>query len=148
VTRQHLVLYGSLRAGQPSFARLGLGRRLKRLGPVRFRGRMYDLGDYPGVVLAPGAGLVCAELHRITDPGLLTELDAFELYRPNDPGPYDPSTGQGSLFVRETIRLGGVGAQVYLYNGVRGRSEPPIIASGDWLAHLAAQASNSRPMPA
>jgi gamma-glutamylcyclotransferase (GGCT)/AIG2-like uncharacterized protein YtfP len=129
------VLYGSLRRGQPEFLRRRLARRLTYLRTVRLRGVMYDLGDYPGVVLGPGAGLVVGELHRIEDPDLLPELDAFEHYRPDDPA---------SLFVRRTIRVGGLDAEIYLYNG--GPASAAVV-SGDWLAHRRAQASNSRPMP-
>ena len=78
---------------------------------------MYDLGDYPGVVLSPVGQVIEAELYRIDRPAILHILDDFERYRPGEPGPYDPGAGRGSLFVRRTIVSGGVRAYVYAWNG-------------------------------
>ncbi len=78
---------------------------------------MYDLGDYPGVVLSPTGGVVEAELYRIDRHLILQTLDDFELYRPGEPGPYDPCAGRGSLFVRRPIVANGVRAYLYVWNG-------------------------------
>ena len=90
---------------------------------------MFDFGDYPGAVLSLTGRVIPAELYRIRRPAILRALDDFELYRPDQPGPHDPRTGEGSLFVRRTILAGGVRAHVYLWNGpTLGRRE---IAAGD-----------------
>jgi len=95
---------------------------------------MYDLGDYPGVVLAPGGARIRAELYRIAQPAILRALDDFELYRPAEPRPYDEETGRGSLYLREAIAVGGVLAWVYLWNGHSRGARP--ISSGDWKTWL------------
>ncbi len=112
---RHLVLYGSLRRHEPAFDTLGLARSLGFVRRVRFPGRMYDLGDFPGVILAAG---------RVQG----------ELYRPGDRRPYDAHADRGSLFLRQVRRIRGVRAYVYLYNGEtrRGRRAPRIVRSGLW----------------
>ena len=79
-----LVLYGSLRRGQPDFRRLALDRALAWLGPCQVRGTLYDLGSYPG--FSPeGGGVVHGDLFALRDRAVLAVLDAFEDYRPGDP---------------------------------------------------------------
>jgi len=132
---RRLILYGSLRRTEPSFARLDLAAALAYLRPITFPGSLYDLGDYPAAV--PGAGQVHGELHRLRDPTIIATLDAFELCRPADPRPYDFRTGQGSLYRRQTIIAAGAPAWIYLYNGQRPRRRHPRpIPHGDWLRHL------------
>ena len=84
---------------------------------MRFRGRLFDFGDYPGAVLAATGRPIRAELYRILQPAILKTLDDFEVYRPAEPRPFDRRTGRGSLFVRLTVLAGGVRAYVYLWNG-------------------------------
>ena len=116
-----LLLYGSLRAGQPKFSELGLHRALEFLGPTQFDGDLYDLGDYPGAV--PGTGIVRAEAYKVRDPdifGVLDEYEEFDVSRPDE-----------SLFVRRCVHVKGLGdAWVYFYNGPH---EGRRIASGDWI---------------
>lgn len=121
---RHLLLFGTLRRDQPQHARFGLARRLRFVKLVRLKGRMYDLGAYPGAVLA-GPGRIVAELHVITDGGLLAELDVYE----------------GPLFERQVVETSGVRAFIYVFIGEPGGA--PVVRSGDWLAY----ASNSRPRP-
>ena len=118
----HLFAYGTLRRGAAMHALLAPG--VEWIAPARVRGRLYDLGAFPG--LAPGrAGeWVQGELYRLVDAdpaALLASLDRYE----------------GRSFrrvVREALPASGdpVRAWVYLYTGaLRGRLR---IASGDYLA--------------
>ena len=91
---------------------------------------MYDLGDYPGVVLSPSGGTIQAELHRIDRNSILTVLDDFERFRPAEPEPFDRRTGRGSLYVRKAILAADVRAWVYLWNGPTAGARQ--IAAGDW----------------
>jgi gamma-glutamylcyclotransferase (GGCT)/AIG2-like uncharacterized protein YtfP len=131
----HILFYGSLRRGEPAFERLELGRRLAFVRPVRFEGAMYDLGDYPGVVLEPSVGRVHGELHRILDASAIADLDDYELFRPTDLKPYDPVANSGSLFVRKAIRIGAELAYVYVLNLAPGPY--PRVPGGDWLRRQA-----------
>jgi gamma-glutamylcyclotransferase (GGCT)/AIG2-like uncharacterized protein YtfP len=128
---RHLVLYGSLQRGLPGHEQLRLGARLRFVRPVSFPGRLYDLGDYPCALL--GGGRVHGELYEILDDAVLPDLDAFELCRPGEPAPFDPATGQGSLYLREEIDIQGETAFVYVFNVAPGQAPSgPPIASGRW----------------
>jgi gamma-glutamylcyclotransferase (GGCT)/AIG2-like uncharacterized protein YtfP len=116
-----LLLYGTLRRGEPMFEQLGLSAALEFVAEATFPGTLYDLGDYPGAVA--GDGLVAGELHRIRDPAILAALDEYE--------EFDPANPATSLFVRQRILIPEVGeAWIYLYNG--SREHHPRIASGKW----------------
>jgi gamma-glutamylcyclotransferase (GGCT)/AIG2-like uncharacterized protein YtfP len=139
-TPDRLVVYGSLMRDLPSATgerdpdlldRLGVGAFLRRVGPCRVGGVLFDLGAYPALRRSPhDAGSVCGELYTILDPAVLAVLDDFE--------GYDPRNASGSDSLRERVELlepRGLDAWVYVYN----RATDPIsrIASGDWRAHLA-----------
>ena len=128
----HLILYGSLRRGQPSFHELRLDTRLRFMRMVRFAGALYDLGDYPGLLLEPARGEVVGELHLVRDASVMADLDEFEIARPDEPQPYDPRTGRGSLYRRRTLRVGDVEADIYVFNAALPPAAP-VIVSGDWL---------------
>jgi gamma-glutamylcyclotransferase (GGCT)/AIG2-like uncharacterized protein YtfP len=57
-------------------------------------GQLYDIGEYPGFIEAPG--IVKGELYKINDASLWIELDAFEAY---DPGNHE------SEYLRKEIIL-------------------------------------------
>jgi gamma-glutamylcyclotransferase (GGCT)/AIG2-like uncharacterized protein YtfP len=139
-TPDRLVVYGSLMRDLPSATgergpdlldRLGVGALLRRVGPCRVGGVLFDLGAYPALRRSPcDADSVCGELYTILDPAVLAVLDDFEGYDPRNPSDSD--------YLRERVELlepRGVDAWVYVFN----REPDPIlrIASGDWRAHLA-----------
>ncbi len=91
-------------------------------GAARMRGRLYDLGAFPGLAQGRRGDWVQGELYRISAPALLDALDRYE----------------GRAFrrvVREALCADDdtpVSAWVYLFAGpLRGRRR---IASGDYLA--------------
>jgi len=106
---------------------LGIGDRLRFVGPCLVTGELFDLDHYPG--LRHGDGRVIAELYALLDIGVLQDLDEFEGYTASHP--------RNSLYIRERVALiepQGAEAWLYVYNTVpdaRAR-----IASGDWRAHL------------
>src|SRR5687768_15321910 len=53
-----------------------LGPRAERLGTATARGRLLDLGRYPGVV--EGRGWVRGEVYRLRDPQVLAAVDRAE----------------------------------------------------------------------
>lgn len=72
-----VFVYGTLLAGQPNDIRKML-QILVFLGDGCISGRLYCLGDYPGVVLDEhGAAVVRGELYGISGQGL-AQLDALE----------------------------------------------------------------------
>jgi len=74
---------------------LGLDQALQCLGLREIRGSLYDLGEFPGLVL--GSGVVVAELFKIRDSSVLSRLDKYEEYNPAKP--------EQSLFQRTILQL-------------------------------------------
>jgi len=104
-----LFVYGQLRRGQIGHERLGLEQRTKWLGPAGVQGRLYDFGDYPGLILG-GSNIVYGELLGFDDPALWIVLDAYE--------EFDTENPDLSEFRRGVVKILGHGitACVYVYN--------------------------------
>jgi len=128
-----LMLYGSLMSHTDELADLGLQNRLRYEGPCAISGRLYDLGEYPGLVTADaGNSRVRGELYQVLDPEALETLDRFERF--------DASDRAGSLYQRRYLQLlepsrhsRRIDAWVYVYNQkTDGACE---IKAGEWKAH-------------
>jgi gamma-glutamylcyclotransferase (GGCT)/AIG2-like uncharacterized protein YtfP len=110
-----LFAYGTLMRGYPLHAVLTGRATLLASGTVR--GRLLDLGRYPGLV--EGVGRVSGEVYRLDDPELLPVLDREEGYN------FDRR--------RTTVTLAGgrrARAWLYRYRGPRARGTP--ISDGDY----------------
>jgi gamma-glutamylcyclotransferase (GGCT)/AIG2-like uncharacterized protein YtfP len=118
-----LFVYGLLMAGGPGYAALGLDGRVRNLGRERIAGRLYHLGDYPGLVTGPH-GLVEGELLALQDPALIETIDAYELYEPAN------LTASEFRRIETDLLVSGGRGWTYEYNRpVAGR---PVIATGCW----------------
>lgn len=102
--------------------------RFHCLGAATVRGRLYDLGEYPGVVLDEFAGAVRGEVLELPDSFVgWSGLDAYE--------GYDRTDTLHSLFVRANCAAWLADGQarqcwIYIYNQpLRGAQ---LIASGDY----------------
>lgn len=127
----NVFIYGTLRAGEPNdmlhvAARHGLAEP-RLIGPATVRGKLYDFGNYPGIVV-DGTGVpVIGDVYEI-ESALVSILDEIERAYP----------GIDGLFVgREiTLEVGGQPLVCLFYpvteSAVQGK---PEIASGDWVAH-------------
>lgn len=124
-----LFVYGSLRRGAPNNRAELLGADAEFLGTGRVRGRLLDLGAYPGLVPAvTREERVRGELYALRGRHALAALDAYE--------DYDPRRPESSLFLRRETRVeldsgATMTAWAYWYAGppARGRR----IISGDYL---------------
>jgi gamma-glutamylcyclotransferase (GGCT)/AIG2-like uncharacterized protein YtfP len=133
--RALLFVYGTLREALAHPMAKVLGTHAARIGRANFRGRLFDLGDYPGAVPSQDASdRVVGELYRI-EPGregaLFAELDRYEGCDPDDPSSAE------YVRVHATVEPEGgdpLEAWIYLYNRPTGRLER--IVSGDYCAHL------------
>ena len=108
-----LFIYGTLHPDRTPREIATAARRLIPVGPATIRGRLYNLGEYPGVILNPTGPLVSGELFTVPDAATLAALDAYEDFRPADPA--------NSLFLRiETTATSPDGSAhlcwVYTYN--------------------------------
>lgn len=126
-----LFVYGTLRRDFAHPLHRLLAENALWLGEARFQGRLYSLGDYPGVVPSGDpADSVVGEVYEVLAPDLVfPSLDDYE--------DHWPANETDSLYlrrvcaVRKTFDFQKIQAWVYLYNrpvdGLR------CITSGDWL---------------
>lgn len=123
-----LFVYGTLVPGLAPPAMRDVVAALRPLGSAAVRGRLYDLGDYPGLLLDPAADLVAGQVLQLPDdPAAWLRLDAYEGFVPDDPG--------RSLFRRVRCRAefeagGALECWVYVYNGVPDPARQ--VAGGVW----------------
>jgi gamma-glutamylcyclotransferase (GGCT)/AIG2-like uncharacterized protein YtfP len=92
---EFLLLYGSLGSREPMHAELALDKTLQPLGPREIHDSLYDLGEFPGLMLERER--MIAELFKIRDASVLLRLDKYEQY--------DPAKPKESLFHRAAIQL-------------------------------------------
>ena len=116
-----LFVYGTLRSSFTNpHARL-LAQQATLRGPARVRGRLYDLGEFPGMrVATAGEEWVRGELHELRDEVILAELDRYE----------------GPEFLRQeciAITDGGFEVRAWVYGYTGELSEDQRIVSGDYL---------------
>lgn len=124
---EYLFLYGTLLAdGVPDEVAVAL-KSLRRIGLAQVRGRLYDLGEYPGAILASSSKtLISGEIFELPrTPAILTALDDYE--------EFDPANEEDSLFIRTKARatlLNGpqVDCWMYVYNEDPGSA--PLLADG------------------
>ncbi|MFM9926945.1 gamma-glutamylcyclotransferase family protein [Variovorax sp. H27-G14] len=123
----HVFVYGTLRrGGRNDIARY---RPLPVwVGEGFIAGTLHDLGAYPGVVLG-GAGRVKGEVYLV-QPAVEAALDALEEVADDDLGEY--------IKRRLRVQVDGQEIDCLVYeihpSRIAGRS---LIASGDWIAHVA-----------
>src|ERR1700751_34212 len=119
----HLFVYGTL---SPRHAPPGIpatGGRLRSVGQASVRGRLYDLGEYPGAVLSKNSrSVIRGEVFELPgDKSTLSSLDDYEGFEPNKQA--------SSLFLRRawpvTMDDGKrVQCWVYVYNGTMKDAQP------------------------
>lgn len=124
-----IAFYGTLMSGFDSLARLGVHEQLRLLGPCRIAGRLFDLGEWPTLVL--GEGIVEGELFEVLDARLFTELDPFE--------DYDPADHSASSYLRVRSRLLEPALDAWLYVANEPVEERRLIASGSWYSWVGRQ---------
>ncbi len=127
-----LFVYGTLRGQLPRFLPPTLHDAIRSLGRAYYRGRLYDLGAYPGVVPDPDR-IVHGELyalHRAQAAHIFTYLDAYEGYDPEQPEAGEYRRVQDTVFLPDGHS---VLAWIYLYHGDLSRAR--LIPSGDYLRH-------------
>jgi len=133
--KEYLFLYGTL---LPEYAPDEIAREVRQLhhvGCASVRGRLYDLGQYPGAILDASTGMkIYGQLFVLpTDQRILHALDTYE--------GFEPSNTKSSLFIRQnaTVALSDgrtVQCWVYVYN--RDPGTAPLVSGGDYAKFQAA----------
>jgi gamma-glutamylcyclotransferase (GGCT)/AIG2-like uncharacterized protein YtfP len=109
-----LFIYGTLHPDRAPAEIADAARGLRPVGPGTIRGKLYDLGEYPGVMLDPSTSeTIHGEVFAVPDAETLARLDRYEDYRPED--------ASNSLFLRvqTTVTLDAGSTEVcwvYVYN--------------------------------
>lgn len=122
------VFYGLLKQGASGMpAHIDLDKAGVFLGPCRFRGALYDLGGFPGVV--DGDGLCHGVRYRLNDVDLIAPLDEFEDVLPDDL--------EASLYVRKRVELlsddgESTGEQAWIYWYNQPTTAFPRLADDNW----------------
>ena len=130
----HLFVYGSLRKGFRSPAYEYISQFFYFVADARVRGKLFDMGTYPGGVPAEDESFIVGELYCIKDEsefswaigqlddyeGVSVESDEVQLYRRE----------VTDVFIQDEIIPG----WIYWFNG--DVTERPLIASGDLLEYL------------
>jgi gamma-glutamylcyclotransferase (GGCT)/AIG2-like uncharacterized protein YtfP len=130
---EYLFVYGTLLSHfqHPMHQLLAAGADC--LGPARITGKLYDLGEYPGLVIRPDTeSRVLGEVYRLRDPRpVLARLDQYEAC-PSD------QTRTAEYRRRHVIarltRGGHLRCWAYVYRGPR--RDRHLIRSGDYLGYL------------
>jgi gamma-glutamylcyclotransferase (GGCT)/AIG2-like uncharacterized protein YtfP len=134
---KYVFVYGTLRAGEINDINLAADRhaiaRPRHLGLTTLAGRLFDFGNYPGMVAEPAGvqSAVIGDVYEIDD-ALVPVLDEIEQVYP----------GVDSLFVAREVDVEVQGERVAcLYYPVApaAASGRPEIAGGDWVAHRRAR---------
>lgn len=137
---RYVFVYGTLRAGEINdIGRAAARHRIEAprfIGVATVRGRLYDFGNYPGLVLDASAGTVRGDVYQIED-ALVPVLDEIEEVYP----------GVDGLFKsREvSVDLGGRELRCLFYPvGPEAVANRMRIEAGDWVEHrLAREAAPS-----
>jgi len=133
----HLFVYGTLLSGAHDALGAAMRARLHRetdlIGKASTPGRLYDLGDYPGLVEAEPRGdrdLVAGEVLELRDaPTTFRWLDVYE-----DVDPVNPTAGiyrrvpQVALLDDQRV----LRCWIYVVNDVP--AQAPRIAGGCWVS--------------
>src|SRR5262249_28994565 len=91
----YLFVYGTLLPGLAPPIIADVINAMHIAGDAVVRGRLYDLGEYPGCTLdAACDSLILGKLLEIPNPAVLDRLDWYECYAAHD--------AAGSLFLRTT----------------------------------------------
>jgi len=132
---RNVFVYGTLRAGEindigAAAARHGIDAP-RFVGRAAINGRLYDLGDYPGLVPDETASVVRGDVYEIVD-ALVPVLDEIEGVVPGIDGVFKS---------REvTVAVAGHPVRCFFYPvedvSVEGR---PHIAAGDWVSYRLAR---------
>ncbi len=110
---ERVFLYGTLRPGHAPPEIADAVSRLRRIGSGTIRGRLHDLGAYPGVVLDDAAAEVRGEVFAVPDAVTLAQMDTYEGYYAGN--------AAGSLFLRVKVEVAlddgaSEACWIYVYN--------------------------------
>jgi pyruvate carboxylase len=110
------------------------GGKARLIGEGTIRGRLFDLGEYPGAIAdSKRFSTVRGEVHELLAPAeTLAVLDDVE--------GYDAKRPERSLFIRKTVEVkldGGRAVEAWVYFYARALGEALEIPDGDFARYTA-----------
>ncbi|MEO3406501.1 gamma-glutamylcyclotransferase family protein [Mucilaginibacter sp. CAU 1740] len=135
-TSAYLFVYGTLLLATNQFGQY-LNAHCKLMAPAKFKGRLYDIGEYPGAVADDSTGTyVYGSIFLMNDAETaLRILDDYEGIGPNDPLPHE--------YTRELYKVetdsGAMNCWVYFY--ALPVNQYPQIMSGNYIQYLTNQSA-------
>jgi gamma-glutamylcyclotransferase (GGCT)/AIG2-like uncharacterized protein YtfP len=130
----YVFVYGSLRRGFQSAAYEYISRYFNFFDEAKVKGKLFDLGEYPGAVPTHEDSFIKGELYIVKTESefswAIAQLDDYEgvLVEPNEKPLYCREIAD--IYVNDAI----VPAWIYWYNGIV--TDKPAIKSGDILDYL------------
>ncbi|WP_374949309.1 gamma-glutamylcyclotransferase [Mucilaginibacter sp.] len=129
-----LFVYGTLLQADNKLAYY-LKTHCTSLQPGKLKGTLYDIGDYPGLIISNVSTFVYGHLYEI-DTETLTLIDDYE--------GFGAEQEQPNLYLRKLFLIEAsvetIQAWVYVYN--RPAAGFPTITDGDYLKYLAQKKSS------
>ncbi|HZS08061.1 MAG TPA: gamma-glutamylcyclotransferase family protein [Blastocatellia bacterium] len=134
---EFLFVYGTLRPELAPAEMKGVIGQLRPVAPASVRGRLYDLGEYPGALVDEAAGtVIVGSVFELPEDvhACFAALDEYEGFDPGDP--------EAGLFLRRqhiiTLNDGrALSCWIYVCNRAADGLQP--IAGGDYLKWRAEQ---------
>ncbi|MBK0379030.1 gamma-glutamylcyclotransferase family protein [Mucilaginibacter segetis] len=83
---EFLFVYGTLLQQHNKFT-LYLNMHCSFYNKGQIKGRLYDIGEYPGLIVDNNAGYVYGNIYKIGNPEILRELDIYEGNGPEEEQP-------------------------------------------------------------
>ncbi|MBC7399795.1 MAG: gamma-glutamylcyclotransferase [Mucilaginibacter sp.] len=127
---EFLFVYGSLLDADNEFVTY-LNNNSILIGSGSFKGRLYDIGEYPGAIIDSENGYpITGTIYKLNNTETFTLLDDYE--------GFGPDQDQPNLFIRELLPVetsdGIRNCWVYLFNlSVEGLTE---ITSSDYKSYI------------
>lgn len=125
-----LFVYGSLRSQFKHAAYAYISKYFNLVGEGRVRGKLYDLGSYPGAIPATDESFIIGELYQIKNSEdfyrAMELLDEYEGVNPSEGEPPIFKREPATIFLKEANQTT---AWVYWYAGFI--EDQPLITSGD-----------------
>ena len=130
-TAQTIFVYGTLRRDPAHELYHLIARHGRFVEDAKVRGKLFDLGAYPGMTLEADNGYVSGELYEIMTnwPEVIAGVDKYEGCTTDDPEPHE--------YRRELVRaLRSAGTPVLAWAYVLNRDPRGfrLIESGDYLS--------------
>jgi gamma-glutamylcyclotransferase (GGCT)/AIG2-like uncharacterized protein YtfP len=136
---QHVFVYGTLRAGEVNDINRAAERNgiaePQRIGAAFVKGRLFDFGTYPGLVIDEEGAPVRGDVYLIDD-ALVPVLDEIENVYPGVEGLFRSHR----LHIDVELQDGRTHIDCLIYPVTAAAVQGlPRIHGGDWVAHRAAR---------